>query len=150
MKALVIVHPSSIDSYTHMYGEDAAARLSHRIYEAARVHEGPVFLLDQQWVMGPESGPRRALYNSLLPIYLQKDVSVLPFDEVGEEWSEYLRSFREQLLDMGVSEVVLGGLWHDLDMGAGAVVDAYKIIGEVIPTSVDENMVAFIPGSRRV
>lgn len=149
MKALVIVHLSSLDAYTDKFGEDAGANLAYEIYQKIDDFDGPIFIIDQNWPLTAESGPRSALYKALQPLLLQKNIYFEHFEESAVEWTRFLDNFRRMLRQMGVTHTVIGGLWYDKDLKTGAVTDVYKFFGDVLPSIVDPKIVAVIPGKKR-
>lgn len=71
VEALVVIHLSSLDSYSDMEHE-ASGEISHAYGLAARIeqailhHEGPVFIVDQAWLfIGRQSWPRAGVIDSL-------------------------------------------------------------------------------------
>ena len=149
MKALVIVHLSSLDAYTDAFGEQAGARLAYEFYQKIEDFDGPVFIVDQDWPVTGSSGPRRALYRSLQSLTFQKNIYYEHFDEASVEWPAFMEKFREMLKRMGVSHTVIGGIWYDPDLKTGAVTDIYKFFGDVLPSIVDPKIAAVFPEKKR-
>lgn len=148
MKGLAIINLSALDAYTDEFGEDAGAKFAHKLYEKISSFEGPVYIVDQNWLPTENSAPRMALKRSLRPMMLQKDIAFEEFRENEQEWPDFLRQFRDRLQKGGVSHLVLGGLWYDPDLQSGAVSEAYKYLGDYFPSIVDPNISAHIPKGR--
>lgn len=149
MKGLAIINLSTLDAYTDEFGEDAGAKFAHKLYEKIASFEGPVYIVDQNWLITENSGPRIALKRSLPPLMLQKDIYFEEFRENEQEWSRFLQEFRDRLRQGGVDHLVLGGLWYDPDLQSGAVTEAYRYLGDFFPSIVDPKISANIPQGRR-
>lgn len=144
MQALAIINLSTLDAYTNAFGEEKGAQLAHAIYEKVAAFNGPVYVVDQRWLVTEDSEPRMALLRSLRPLMLQKDIRFVEFEEDQQEWRYFLRTFRERLREDGITSLVLGGLWYDPE--TGAVSEAKKFLAPSIPSIVDKKIVAQVPG----
>lgn len=145
MKALAIINLSTLDVYTDYFGEEKGAKFAHKLYEKIAEFDGPVYIVEQTIPPTKSSRPRLALKRSLISLMLKKDIHFIPFDENQTEWPYLLRDVLERLLEDGVKQVYLGGLWYDPDMEVGAVTEAYKYIRMVIPASIDPSISAQAP-----
>lgn len=138
MKALVIVHLSSLDAYAKRAGLPAAAALAHRLEEAILSWPGSVYVIDQRWPIDEWSGPR---WNLVKHVQLKRDIQWMEFDEDEQDWTIFLKHFRAALIRAGVKEVVLGGVWYYPDRESGAVTDAYLVLKHSLKVKIDDNLV---------
>lgn len=145
MQALAIINLSTLDAYTNAYGEEKGAQFAHSIYEKISAFNGPIYVVDQHWLVTEDSGPRRALVRSLQSLMLRKDIRVVDFLEDQYDWKYFLKEFRERLKEDGVTSLVLGGLWYDPESGAGAVGEAKRFLTPSMYSMVDKKIVALIP-----
>lgn len=145
MKALVLVHLSSLDNYTDFSKDatgvyDGAWRLAERIGKAAREFRGPVFIVDQNWEFLGEKidEPRRWLWGELEDI---PDVTWMEFDEQFDYWEAFLPKLLIKLQRAGVTEVVMGGVWHDPTLESGCVTRTYLFLKKYMKAKVDKKLV---------
>ncbi len=127
MKALVIVHLSSLDAYSEQAGLEKASALAEYLRYAILSWEGRVYIIDQRWPFSDLSEPRR---NLVFDVQLKRDIRWTHFDEWRDDWEELMREFGSMLIRDGVREVVLGGVWYEPADGAqaGAVADMLRIL----------------------
>ena len=143
-EALVIIHLSSLDSYSDM-SEDAVGDYRHgvalgeRIADAVVTHDGPVFIADQQWILSfPDSAPRR---EALYKIRFRPDVTWIRFDEQDQSWTPFLADLRRRLRRAGVTTVRLGGLFYQADHRSGCVTRALLYLKRFFDAKVDDMIV---------
>ena len=106
--ALILVHLDSLDALSWA-NPMLAWRLAGRIEEAASSHEGPVFVVTQNWAMHDASDARKHLWGRLEAL----DVIWFTFDEAApdDEWDEMLPELLGDLRRYGVARAEVGGLW---------------------------------------
>jgi hypothetical protein len=137
--ALVIVHLSSLDSFTADAGPDAGGELGYNIADAILNHDGPVIVVDQNWSLGHrESRPRSEV---LKKIKDRKDVIWIQFDEDVEEWDPFLRKLRARLKLLQVKEVIVGGVWYDPKLKGGCATEVYLYLRKFFKAQVDPELV---------
>jgi hypothetical protein len=139
-EALVIVHLSSLDSYTHSAKEAGDESLGDLLADALIVeikkHQGPVYIVDQGWEPDrSESRPRIRVLNSL-----QRKVTWIHFDEAEQDWGEFERDVVKILKRDGVQKVVLAGVWFRKDLSSGCVTEAYFILSKHFETRVNDRI----------
>jgi len=144
--ALVIVHLSSLDSYTWQAGEDLGYELAATIGDAIREHPGPVYIIDQGWeYAGRQSKPRMEVLESVkrrsatLP-----PVSWIKYDEADPDdpdWPEFLAILTDRLRNDGVGKVEVGGIWYDPAFESGCATEVYLGLRKHFPTTVNRDLV---------
>lgn len=138
MKALVIVHLSSLDAYAERNGLEAAGRLADRLRKAILEWKGPVYIIDQRWPITKWSDPRWRLVND---IQLKRDIGWQHFDDSNDDWGIFMTHFRAQLIREGIKEVVLGGVWYYPGGESGCVSEIRDKFRRYFKTTVDEDLV---------
>jgi hypothetical protein len=137
-QALVIVHLSSLDSYTDyagVEGEQLASRLTLAILE----HQGPVIIVDQGWELGPRpSRPRAQLLREIAP---RQDIVWIRFEEAEESWDDFFPKLYAALDDVDAGSAVIGGVWHDPSLHTGCATFVYLNLRQRMPATVDEDLV---------
>ena len=83
--ALVIVHLSSLDSYTWHCGIGPATRLADALADELAAFGGLVVVLDQRWPLTLQSGARLKVLNALRA---HRRVTWFPHDEQADDWDE--------------------------------------------------------------
>lgn len=139
-EALVIVHLSSLDSYTQQGREAGDESLGDLLADALikeiREHKGPVYIVDQGWSVGRrESRPRMRVLNSL-----RRKVTWMHFDEADQSWDDFDRDVVRRLKKDGVTSVVLAGVWFRKDLSSGCVSEAYLLLAKHFDTVVNERI----------
>lgn len=138
-QALVIVHLSSLDSYTAQVGRDKGEDLGWALTEAILDHKGPVVIVDQGWETGyRESRPREALLEA---IKKRLDITWLEFDEALSDWEPFLKKLARTLTELGVASAVVGGIWYHPSLKSGCVSHVYRHLMALMPTKVDKGIV---------
>lgn len=133
MKALVIVHLSSIDSYAWTIGEQKAQALASRISAAIRRHRGPVYIVDQGW-----DGPiRDQVVNAIRDV----PVTWIKFDEDVSPWAPFLSKLKGRLTRDGVTSTSIGGIWYDPEFKDGCATRVYLYLAASMPTKVNSALV---------
>ena len=149
MKALLLVHLSSLDNYAE-FSYDAtgsykqAFELAQRIASAVRRFRGPVYIVDQNWSLlrEPSSAPRRWLLEELQRDNRIKDNQTwIQFDEQDSDWDEFLPQLAHKLAKDGVTEVAMGGVWHDPTLESGCVTTTYLYLKDFMKAKVDPRLV---------
>jgi hypothetical protein len=137
--ALVIVHLSSLDSYTDAMGSDAGWDLARNLSDAIVDHDGPVVIVDQGWSLGlRQAEPRTWLLDQISGM---KGIVWIHFDEAGEDWDPFLRKLRARLKLLDVREVVVGGIWYDPNLEEGCATEVYLYLRQFFKAKVDEDLV---------
>lgn len=132
-KALVIVHLSTIDSYSWTVGEEKATQLAERIIRTIRKHRGPVYIIDQFW-----DGPLRS---QIVAAISDVPATWIEFDEDVGDWKRFLPSLKRRLTRDRVTSVVIGGVWFDPKLKEGCATEVYLYLLSTIPTKVDKTIV---------
>lgn len=146
MEALVVVHLSSLDAYTHEFGQQEGRRLARAILEAVRGQDGPVYIIDQRWrPSSPDSQPRLDMYRVLTKLHLRKDISVVRHDERRRDLEDVLDDLAEDMVGAGVVSVVLGGVWFDPEGRMGCATLASRLLEESFAVRVDPRIVGCVP-----
>lgn len=173
-EALVLIHLSSLDSYTDLEFEATQERggafsLAFRMAEAVLQHKGPVVIVDQGWLfVGRESRPRSQFLYELgiddwtkgnlryedwqkieeLEISEQRgpyrDITWIKFDEQYSSWDDFLPLLEKTLKGLNVARVVLGGLFFEHDLSEGCVTETYKFLKDRLPTRVAAELVGCV------
>lgn len=138
MKALVIVHLSSLDAYAERAGLEKAFALAERLAEAILSWRGPVYVIDQRWPRGEWSEPR---LETVFEVQLQRDIEWIFFDEWREDWEESMKKFRATLIRDGIKEVFLGGVWYDTSHKVGAVAELARFLKTRFRVSIRTDLV---------
>jgi hypothetical protein len=142
--ALVIVHLSSLDSYTEAAREEAGDEslgmlLADAIADEVLQHQGPVYIIDQGWSLGRrESRPRESL---MLKIADRKDIVWIKFDEDTDDWDEFLADLVALLKKDRVKRVVIGGIWYDPELHEGCATEVYLHLRRHFYTNVNYRIV---------
>jgi hypothetical protein len=141
-EALVIIHLSSLDSYTQQGVESGnwglGDDLANGIIDAILNHKGPVYIVDQGWSLGPrESRPRARVIESIEG----RPVQWIQFDEDKESWDRFEKEMTRILRRDGVTKVVLGGLWWQSDLEGGCVTETYLRLRKNFKVKVNEGLV---------
>lgn len=139
-EALVIVHLSSLDSYTHAAweagDESLGDLLADALIEEILNHDGPVYIVDQGWEPDRrESEPRLRILNNL-----KRKVTWIHFDEDTQDWDEFERDVVRALKKDGVTKVAIGGVWYRRDLSSGCVTAAYFRLSKHFKTRVNERI----------
>lgn len=139
-EALVVIHLSSLDSYTSAAKEagdkSIGDLLADALIQEIRDHKGPVYIVDQGWDPDrPESEPRIRVLNSL-----KKRVTWIHFDEADQDWDDFDRDVVPILERDGVTKVVLAGVWYRKDLSSGCVTEAYFRLQKHFQTRVNERI----------
>jgi len=138
-EALVLVHLSSLDSYTAHAGRDEGEALGERLTQAILEHQGPVIIVDQGWETGHrESRPRESLLAAIAP---RPDVVWLPFDEAEERWEDFFPQLYAALDEAGARSAIVGGIWYDESLHTGCATFTYLTLRQRMPVVVDESLV---------
>lgn len=148
-EALVIVHLSSLDSYTAMEldagGDGSRAwRLATGLASAVRKHKGPVVVVDQEWSFGPSrhSAPRKDVLQAMTERSPSLGpIEVMHFDEDYQAWGPFLRRLRKMLKDLKVKSAVVGGIWYDYELQSGCATHVFLDLRKILPTRVDGDLV---------
>ncbi len=120
MRALVIVHLSSLDAYARHAGVEEAARLADRLEAAVLRWEGPVYVIDQRWPIDRKwSRPR---WNFVMNVQIQREIFWKHFDD-RIDWDIFMNHFAARLTADGIRNVTLGGVWFHPGKAGGAVND---------------------------
>jgi len=129
MKALILVHLSSLDNYAEFSFDatgvyDQAWRLAERIAKAAHEFAGPLYIVDQNWKFLGEKNdePRQWLWNEL---EVRPDAVWIHFDEDYQDWKVFLPKFLKRLKKDKITQAVMGGVWHDPSLKVGCVTTTY-------------------------
>lgn len=137
--ALVIVHLSSLDSFTADMGPGAGDELGYNISDAILHHDGPVIVVDQNWSIGyRQSRPRQMV---LRRIKDRRGIIWMQFDEGVEEWDPFLRKLRARLKLLQVKEVIVGGVWYDPKLKSGCATEVYLYLRNFFKAKVDPEIV---------
>jgi hypothetical protein len=142
MKALVIVHLSSLDAYAEKAGLEEAFALADRLKEAILGWDGPVYVIDQRWPRGASSEPR---WNLVTDVQLRREIRWSHFRDDHDDWNLFMKHFRSELLRAGVKEVVLGGVWYYA--GGGCVADIQQVLKRNLRVTVDKDLVGCWPSA---
>lgn len=146
MKALILVHLSSLDNYAEFSFDvtgvyDQAWRLAERIAKAARAFKGPIYIVDQDWIFLGEKNdePRRWLWEELKR---RPDAVWFEFDEDHHDWDVFLPKFLKRLKKDKITQAVMGGVWHDPSLKIGCVTKTYLYLNAYgIKAKVDKSLV---------
>jgi len=162
-KALILVHISSLDSYTAQAKEndfrgdargfDLADNFSYDITNALQ-HDESVFIIDQAWEVGHrESRPRESLLEDLdgLPItwilfaddddpdMIDSDMlKRFPYQRIAQDgnWKAFLPNLTRLLRKQGITHVRVGGIWFTEDLTEGCATAVYKQLRKHFKTEV--------------
>lgn len=138
-QALVIVHLSSLDSYTAHAGSEEGKLLGERLTMAILEHDGPVIIIDQGWETGyRESRPRE---NLLEEISGRRDIVWIQFDEAVENWEDFFPKLYAALDEQGATSAIVGGIWYDESLHTGCATFTYLTLKQRMPVTVDESLV---------
>jgi hypothetical protein len=149
VKALLLVHLSSLDNYAEFSHDvtqryDKAWHLAERLAKAIRTFQGPVYIVDQTWSLlaNPSSEPRRWLLAEIQEAEARgQKVSWIEFDEQLEDWEVFLPNLLERLKRDGISEVRMGGVWHDPTLEYGCVTYTWLYLKHHLKATVDRKLV---------
>lgn len=144
MKALVIVHLSSLDAYAERAGLGKAKQLADRLKDAILKWKGPVYVIDQRWPLNKWSDPR---WNLVQEVQLKRDIQWAHFDDSADDWGIFMRHFRTQLIREGVKEVTLGGVWYYPGGESGCVSEIQDVFRRHFKVKVDEDLVGCWPAA---
>lgn len=138
LEALVIVHPSSIDSFAWNVGQDEAEELLSNIALAVNEHPGPVIVIDQGWT---ERLARRL--RDEIRHFAKNDLVWIHFDEDEEPWSALWPKLSAALEEVGARSAWVAGLWWSNDLESGCATTVYNHLREIenIPTRADDGTV---------
>jgi hypothetical protein len=138
-QALVIVHLSSLDSYTDYAGASKGEGLAGRLTQAILEHQGPVIIVDQGWELGPRpSRPRAQLLREIAP---RQDIVWIRFEEAQERWEDFFPKLYAALDDVDAGLAIVGGIWYDESLHTGCATFVYLTLKQRMPGVVDESLV---------
>lgn len=142
-EALVIVHLSSLDSYTQQAKEAGRPLLgwvlANNIAEAILAHDGPVYIVDQSWpYAGTQSDPRKHV---VARIGKRTGIAWIRFDESEQDWEPFLARLRRRLAKDRVSRVIVGGIWYDPGLETGCASTVYVFLRRFFKARVDRLLV---------
>lgn len=167
-KALVVVHLSSLDSYTDIEYEATEDRersyeIAYNLGEEVLKHKGPVIIVDQGWLfIGRESRPRGQFLDDVmtredyeafqatepLDVYEQlgphRDITWIKFDEDEAAWADFFPVLDRVLKDRGVKSARLGGVFYEPDLSEGCVTEVYKHLRKLMPVKVEADLVGCV------
>lgn len=132
MKALVIVHLSTLDHLTSVNrdrAEDIAAQLMDDVWFDSPIGGGLLVVVDQQWDFATwDSAPRKVVLESIQRRREAGRATItMKFDESTKKWAKFLPQLEALLRRHGVTEVGVSGLWYDPenDRGCAYTVEKY-------------------------
>lgn len=144
MKALVIIHLSSLDAYAQKAGMEEAFQLAARLKDAILSWEGPVYVVDQRWPRDKWSDPR---WNLVVDVQLKREIHWIHFDDSRDDWDLFMRHLRARLIREGVKSAVLGGVWYHPGREGGCVSDIYRTFKKNFHVTVNEDLVGCWPSA---
>ena len=151
VEGLVIIHLSSLDSYTDMEREatgsdDTSFELAFNISNVIKKFNGPIFIGDQEWLfIGRESRPRARLMDEIEEVYKKGPrewdprITWIQFDEQDEEdrgWDKFLMKLDKWLKKNKITRVALAGLFFEQDLSEGCVTHVYKFLKKRVQVKV--------------
>lgn len=108
-EALLIVHLSSLDSYTWECGMEKGDALADQLILALRTCTGPIVLTDQRWpLLGSTSRPRSRV---LAWVRITSRVVWFAHDEESEGWERPMHQLGSLLRALNVTHLRIGGVW---------------------------------------
>jgi hypothetical protein len=145
-RALVIIHLSSLDSFTEEYGFANGAYVASQLCAAIQAHDGLVVVVDQGWEFnGEKSDPRQLVLKAL-----EKHSQVVWFSHTEEtliysdQWGQPMQQLGALLRDRGVTSIVLGGCYASEDEERGCVNAARKAIAaQGFACQIDKDLCGF-------
>lgn len=155
-EALVLIHLSSLDSFTDMEREvtgdsELGFDLAFRIVRTIEKFKGPIFVGDQDWdFVGRESRPRARLMDGIEqlskrgPREWTPRITWVHFDEQeeGEEgWRKFLAELDRWLKKNKITRVSLGGLFYEDEKYSGCVNTVFDHLIEKLPVKIDLEVV---------
>lgn len=128
MEALVIMHLSSLDSFSWERGLKKGTELAQRMIHAIESVDRPLYIVDQSWTLDEDNSYQlpRVLVSNAASEY--EDVNHVYFDEERHSWKKFLRTFLQRLEDNGITKVVLGGVWFNPNLKTGCVTTLYNYL----------------------
>lgn len=121
---LVVVHPSSIDSFyeaardagvAHV-ADDLLFMLAEDVLEYVASGK-PVIWIDQNW-----DGSRKRKLDREIGSALEQTIRI-HFDELEEDWDALWPKLQVALAIAGTEDVALSGIWYDPDIGSGCALE---------------------------
>ncbi len=111
-EALLVVHLSSLDSYTFEKGDAQGAWLAEEMESAIKAYPGLIVVTDQEWDLIGKCQPRMVVVEAL-----QSRARVIRFhhDEDTDEWDEAMQRLGHLLRGHGITHLILGGVWASAD-----------------------------------
>lgn len=143
--SLVLVHLSSLDAFADYHSMEDPEFLEtwalvERIAKAAINHDGPLVVVDQDWPpLGAHSRPRFFLEDAISRS--GRKVYRIHFDEAESDWAPFLQKLKKVLKKIGVTKVVLGGVWFEQDQSSGYVTATYQYLAKYFQTKVASDLV---------
>jgi len=119
--ALIVMHLSSLDTLQWMVPREAEA-LGERLAAAVNSHDGPVIIVDQAWRLKRGDSDTRV---DFLQATAARKVKRIRFDEEKQEWPAFLTRIDTVLRKLGVTRVVVAGLWTTPDHSSGCASRLY-------------------------
>jgi len=108
-EALLIVHLSSLDSFTWECGMEKGNALADQLILALRACTGPIVLIDPRWpLLGSTSRPRSRV---LEWVSAASRVVRFAHDEQIEGWERPMNQLGHLLRDLDVTHLRIGGVW---------------------------------------
>ena len=140
---LLLVHLSSLDSYTDEKGQVQGKGLGMKMAQAISTYPGPVFVTDQGWeFIGKQCQPRKIVEEAL-----QKHSCVVRIhhDEAIHEWDEAMQNLGDLIRSYGISHLAIGGIWASSDNSEGCVNETRKLLEQQgFSCSLDETISGMI------
>jgi hypothetical protein len=124
MRALVIVHLSSLDADARQAGMEEAYALADRLKNAILAWNGPVYVIDQRWPIDKWAKPRWEL---VMDVQLRREIRWEHFDD-RYDWDIFMTHFAKDLVKAGIRNVTLGGIWYYPGEDGGSVNDLRRVL----------------------
>lgn len=140
---MLLVLPSALDDYGKEYGVDAERDLSQAMFAAMEEFEGPVYVLDQPGPLRRPSKILSAFGRAIRLMSLRKEIRSLTFSTLSE-WTEVVAQTKRRLMNDGINELVLGGVWFDPNEEVGPTTEIYKGLSKDIEVDVLQSIVGYI------
>lgn len=117
-EALLIVHLSSLDSFSWHNGKRAAAELADALIGKVRTFDGLIVVMHQPWPLTVHTGPRLTVNAALAAA---SRVVWFAHDEERDDWTESMQRLGACMRGEQVTHVALGGFEASADEAAGCV-----------------------------
>ena len=142
-EALILIHLSSLDSYTWECGGEAGNALASNFITALTFYSGPIVVVDPQHrLIGKESAPRAQVLECL---HYLPQVQWFSHNEITDGWERPMEQLWQSLLKQSITHLHIGGVWATRNGVRGCVNEAMRHFQQHFACHMDRSLCGFEP-----